>query len=819
MPDIINPRVAACFRGLGWLASLASVLLGGLVLAGWRTGSGTLVTVAPGLAAMSPVTASAFVIAGLSLAARRLRRPGPAGVAAVLLLVLGAVIVAGHAAVGRDVLDPVLGNRLPDGTVGLTAPATACGFLLLGAALVSLDGSGRRGGLVVVWCSATGLLISGLALLGYAYGVEGLYAAAFYRTTALHTAVGLFVLFLACVLHDPERGWAGIIASGLPNGAAVRAQLLLTTLLPFLAGLVALQAIEAGSLAPSLGMAILVATTTIPVVLRILLDGRVLDTLDIQRRLALDAQRRLTEELEERVRQRTERLALSEARLRTQFDHAPEGLAVFVLAADGTFVFDSVNPAFRAIYAIGGQDVAGQPFRNFTVGTTADDVERRLHACLRSEQVHRYTVRRPVDGRDRVIDVVLAPVPPADPPGPRLVIGSMRDVTEAEMRDEQLRQAQKMEAIGQLTGGLAHDFNNLLTGITGSLELLASRLSQGRTRDLDRYITAAQGAAKRAAALTHRLLAFSRRQTLDPQPTNINRLVTGLEGMIRLTVGPSVAVEVVAAGGLWAALLDPNQLENALLNLCINARDAMPDGGRMTIETGNAWLDERAAGMRDLPPGQYVTLCVSDTGTGMPPDVVARAFDPFFTTKPLGMGTGLGLSMIYGFVRQSGGQARIYSEPGQGTTVRLYLPRHPGEAGEPEPPAKPDAAPRAETGWTVLVVDDEPTVRMLVTEVLHDLGYAATEAADGASGLRVLQSDARVDLLVTDVGLPGGMNGRQLADAGRTTRPGLKVLFITGYAENAVLSHGHLDPGMHVLTKPFAMDALARRIKDLIAAG
>ena len=388
-----------------------------------------------------------------------------------------------------------------------------------------------------------------------------------------------------------------------------------------------------------------------------------------------------------------------------------------------------------------------------------------------------------------------------------------------ESLEEQLRQSQKMEAVGQLTGGLAHDFNNLLTGVIGSLELLQARMAQGRVQEVERYANAAQGAARRAAALTHRLLAFSRRQTLDPKPTDVNRLVAGMEELIRRTIGPGIAMEpLVAAGGLWATLVDPGQLENALLNLCINARDAMPDGGKLTIETGNRWLDERAASERDLAPGQYVSLCVSDTGAGMAPEVAAKAFDPFFTTKPIGQGTGLGLSMTYGFVRQSGGQARIYSEVGQGTMVCLYLPRHLGGAVGAEGATAPGASPRAEQGETVLVVDDEPTVRMLVTAVLEDLGYTALEAADGAAGLRVLQSDVRIDLLVTDVGLPH-MNGRQVADAARVARPGLKVLFITGYAENAVLSHGHLDPGMHVLTKPFAMDALASRIRTLIAGG
>ena len=396
-------------------------------------------------------------------------------------------------------------------------------------------------------------------------------------------------------------------------------------------------------------------------------------------------------------------------------------------------------------------------------------------------------------------------------------ITAERERAEALARTEEaLRQAQKMEAVGQLTGGLAHDFNNMLAGIVGSLEMMQTRLLQGRTGELDRYIGTAQGAAKRAAALTHRLLAFSRRQTLDPKPTDVNRLVAGMEDLVRRTVGPSVAVEVVAAGGLWPTLVDPSQLENALLNLCINARDAMPEGGRIVIETCNRWLDPRAAAERDVEPGQYVSLCVSDDGTGMAPSVVAKAFDPFFTTKPLGEGTGLGLSMIYGFVRQSGGQARIYSEVGQGTMVCLYLPRHLGEAEEPDEIPKQVEAAQAKAGETVLVVDDEPTVRMLVAEVLGDLGYAAIEAADGPSGLTVLQSEARIDLLVTDVGLPGGMNGRQMADAGRLSRPDLKVLFITGYAENAALNHGHLAPGTQVLTKPFSLDTLAVRIRSLI---
>jgi PAS domain S-box-containing protein len=389
--------------------------------------------------------------------------------------------------------------------------------------------------------------------------------------------------------------------------------------------------------------------------------------------------------------------------------------------------------------------------------------------------------------------------------------------------EEALRQAQKMEAVGQLTGGLAHDFNNLLAGISGSLELMNTRLAQGRIGDVDRYMQAAQGATKRAAALTHRLLAFSRRQTLAPSPTDVNALVDGMSELIQRTVGPAIRIETVAAAGLWTALVDAPQLENALLNLCINARDAMPDGGTITIETANRRFDAADAGPFDLPAGHFLSLCVSDTGTGMTADVIEKAFDPFFTTKPTGQGTGLGLSMIYGFARQSGGEARIYSRTGEGTTVCIYLPRHERaeraeakQAGAAIAAATPFPAAAQAAGETVLVVDDEPTVRFFVVDTMGDLGYTVLDAHDGPSGLEILRSDARIDLLITDVGLPGGMNGRQMVEAARVTRPDLKVLFITGYAENAVLNSGHLAPGMQVLTKPFAIDTLVTRVRAVL---
>ena len=529
----------------------------------------------------------------------------------------------------------------------------------------------------------------------------------------------------------------------------------------------------------------------------------------VQRRRAEGELRALAASLEHQVAERTAE--------RDRLWELSEDLLV-VADYDGCLL--RVSPSWTRLLGHGEAALLGVAYTELIhpddLGTVMAALDRMRDSGRPAHSADRLLA---TDGLWRWVAWTLSP----EPGGERLN-GVGRDVTAekaaAQARqqlEEQLRQSQKMEAVGQLTGGIAHDFNNLLAGISGSLELLQARVAQGRLGDLERYLVAAQGASKRAAALTHRLLAFTRQQTLDPKPTDMNRLIAGMEELVRRTVGPAVRVEVVAAGGLWTTLVDPNQLENALLNLCINARDAMPDGGRLTIETGNRWLDEQAARGRDLPPGQYVSLCVSDTGTGMTPEVMARAFDPFFTTKPIGMGTGLGLSMIYGFVRQSGGQARIYSEHGQGAMVCLYLPRHHGEAETGDEPAAEAVAPRAGQDETVLVVDDEPTVRMLVTEVLEDLGYTAIEAADGPAGLQVLRSNVRLDLLITDVGLPGGMNGRQVADAGRAVRPDLRVLFITGYAENAVVGNGHLDPGMHVMTKPFAMEALASRIKELIA--
>ncbi len=520
---------------------------------------------------------------------------------------------------------------------------------------------------------------------------------------------------------------------------------------------------------------------------------------------AAAALRELNADLERQVIQRTQARGMT-------WQLSPDLMGA--LNAEG--YFETSNPAWQSVLGWSEAEVAGLSIWELL---HPDDVERTREGFALT-QIGQPAIRFPNRYRTKSGDYRW--ISWVGVPEDGLVYCSGRDITEEVAQQEELlqaqealRQSQKMEAVGQLTGGIAHDFNNLLAGIAGSLEMLELRLAEGRGDGVQRYLGVAQASTRRAAALTQRLLAFSRRQTLDPKPVDVNRLVAGMDELIRRTVGPTIRVETVGAGGLWLTRVDASQLENALLNLTINARDAMPGGGRITIETANKWLDARAARERDLEPGQYVSLCVTDTGAGMSPDVVERAFDPFYTTKPLGQGTGLGLSMVHGFARQSGGQVRIYSEVGIGTTMCLYLPRFVGEL-EAVDPGEEHAPTVAGAGETVLVVDDEDAIRMLISEVLVEAGYRVLEATDGPSGLRILQSAARIDLLITDVGLPGGVNGRQIADAARTTRPDLKVLFITGYAENAVVGNGHLEAGMAIMTKPFAIASLAARAREII---
>jgi signal transduction histidine kinase/ActR/RegA family two-component response regulator len=379
------------------------------------------------------------------------------------------------------------------------------------------------------------------------------------------------------------------------------------------------------------------------------------------------------------------------------------------------------------------------------------------------------------------------------------------------------RQAQKMESIGQLTGGVAHDFNNLLQVIVGNLEMLQRRLPADAS-DLRSFAASAARGAARAASLTQRLLAFARRQPLDPKPIDVNRLVLDMTQLLHSTLGESVLVETVLGAGLWQVSADANQLENALVNLCVNARDAMPSGGRLTIETANTYLDDAYAHANDARPGQYVMIAVSDEGGGMSEETASRAFEPFFTTKDVGKGSGLGLSQVYGFMKQSNGHTKIYTELGAGTTVKLYLPRLAAAQATP-PGAESDRRRTAAPGdrRTILVVEDEEDVRAYTIALLQDLGYDVLGASEARAGLEMLDQHPEVELLFTDVGLPGGINGRELADAARARRPALRVLFTTGYARNAIVHQGRLDPGVDLVTKPFTQDTLASRVSAMLA--
>ena len=520
----------------------------------------------------------------------------------------------------------------------------------------------------------------------------------------------------------------------------------------------------------------------------------------------------MNELLEQRVDERTAQLRKSEL----QFQQLVAGVtdyALYMLDPLGNIV--SWNPGAERIKGYSGSEVIGHNFSRFyTSEDRANGLpQRALQTAERAGKFEGEGWRVRKDGTRFWANVLIDPI--RDPSGTLVGFAKVtRDMTQQRAMQEQLHQSQKMEAIGHLTGGVAHDFNNLLTVILGNLDALWRQIPADNGR-LRRAVDQASRGAQRAATLTQQLLAFARRQPLSPKPTDINRLVADMSDLLRHTLGENIAIETVLGGGLWRVDVDPHQLESALLNLAVNARDAMPNGGKLTIETANAHLDESYTGhFAEIAPGQYALLCVSDTGTGMRKDVMDRAFDPFYTTKPIGHGTGLGLSQVYGFVKQSGGHIKLYSELGQGTTVKIYLPRL-LDVTHSEEPQRPLIVPQGQIGETILVVEDDDDVRAYSTETLRELGFTVLEASSAVLALRILQTRSEIQLLFTDVGLPG-TNGRQLADDALSLRPDLKILFTSGYARNAIVHQGRLDHGVQLLTKPFTRAQLATRIREVL---
>jgi PAS domain S-box-containing protein len=543
------------------------------------------------------------------------------------------------------------------------------------------------------------------------------------------------------------------------------------------------------------------------------------------RRQAEEELKNLNETLEQRAEQRGAELAKSISTLEDterRFRLLVEGVtdyAIYMLDPNGYIV--NWNPGAERAKGYRREEIIGA---HFSVFYTPNDREagipdKALGIAAKTGKYESEGWRVRKDGTTFWAGAVLNAI--QSPEGELLGFAKItRDLTERRAADERARQVQKMEGIGQITGGVAHDFNNLLTIIIGNLETLERNLNRD-TLDRARLLRSANNAmrgARRAESLTQRLLAFSRQQPLEPKPVDVGRLVTSMTDLLRRTLGEQVTIETVLSGGVWRANADPNQLEVAILNLAVNARDAMPDGGKLTIETANVHLDEKyAASQAEVLPGQYVMIAVTDSGCGMTPEVKAKAFDPFFTTKDVGHGTGLGLSQVYGFVKQSRGHVKIYSEVGEGTTIKLYLPRVHGAAAVEE--ATPDApVARGEEGEAVLVVEDDADVRSYSSETLRELGYKVIEAENAHTALKALEAFPEVRVLFTDIGLPGGMNGRELADEARSRRPALKVLFTTGYARNAIVHDGRLDPGVELITKPFTQAALASKLRDIFDA-
>jgi PAS domain S-box-containing protein len=776
-----------------YAAAIIVGVLGLAVWAGWLLDVSALKSVAPGLATMKVSTALCFVLSACALAssvgAGAQRRVLIRSLSLILLVAWSGLTLVEYALQREFGLAHLFVPGQGAEVAGRMSLATAAAFLLFASALAVARVREGWASLAFVALPLAGLAVAFSALIGYLFGLSLLYRPLPESAMALHAAFGLLVLFIGTAALRPEIGWISLLRAQSSVGVFARRVFPAVVLAPSIIGWLILQGVEARWFDARDALALLSLACVVALTGLVWAWGEFADRLG-------------------------EKLAVRDEVLRTVIETALDG---FVLMDEGGRILDWNAEAERifgwtreeAIGRLAGEMIV--PMRDRAAH--AAGLERFIKAgesrVLR-RRLEVKALRR--DGSEFPAELMILPARQA---GHWVFSAFVHDLSSAKQAEAQLRQAQKMEAVGQLTGGVAHDFNNLLTVIIVSLDNVRSHLSG----ELQVQANNALRAAERGAALIRDLLAFSRKQPLSPEPLDLNRAIASVIEFLRRLLGERIEVELKQAPDLWPAFADASQVETAILNLAVNARDAMADGGKLAIETANVTLDAAyAARNGDVTPGDYVVISVSDSGDGMSAQVLERVFEPFFTTKPAGKGSGLGLSMVYGFAKQSRGHLSIYSEVGHGTTVRLYLPRAGAQGSWPVREAGDETAPRGRSGETVLVVEDDPQVRGVVVAQVRKLGYTALEAADASAAAEILRSDARIDLLFTDVVMPGPMTGRQLADTALARRPDLKILFTSGYTENSIVHHGRLDANVHFLAKPYRAGDLARKLREVLDA-
>jgi PAS domain S-box-containing protein len=834
-PD--KTRFVRSLERLPGVAALASVSVGVLVLLGWQADASALKSLLPGLVAMNPLTALAFILAGVSLGALRGREDQPAhrwvgNALATTVLALGVAKLCDVILHTQLDLDQLLFRSRLSATAGLPpnrmAPNTAACLALLGAGLLSLRWELRRH----VVSQYLALLLAGvslLAILGYVLDVQALYGVKSFIPMALNTALVFGTLSLAILSAYPERGVVGVLVAADGGGTMARRTLPFAVAVPVLLAWIRIQADRQGILPAEFGVSVMVFASIVLLTALIWSNAMRLSAAERERKAALEALQTAHGELEQRVRARTAELEAANERLQNEVDERQRSdqalrdsevryRLLFLGNPHPMWVYDRQGLAFLAVNEAAVQlyGYAAEEFMSMTLRDIWPSDE--VPSLLEDVATDRPEMIAPREWRHVRKDGTLVAVEIASHTlqfaGRDAALVLATDVTRRKQLEKQLRQSQKMEAIGQLAGGVAHDFNNLLTAIMGYSQLMRRRLAADSPalRDTDEILKAAE----RAAGLTRQLLAFSRQQVLEPKVLDLNAIVTDLDKMLRRLIGEDIDLVTATAEGLGRVKADPGQLEQVLMNLVVNARDAMPEGGKLTIETANVDLDEGYAQERvELRPGRYVMVAVSDTGCGMSPEVTAQIFEPFFTTKEQGKGTGLGLSTVHGIVKQSEGHIEVYSEPGHGTTFKVYLPRVEGAADMPQAPRA--AAERHEGHETVLLVEDEEVIRRIVTETLELDGYRVIAVEDGSRGIAVCErKDQVIDLLITDVVMPL-MSGPQLVQRVASLRPDLPVLYISGYTDRALIHQGQRAAGTAFLQKPFTPEVLARKVREVLA--